>query len=110
MTIWFSVLAYFHYNFFNDIFPVHSIFRKPNTTERGRPIIESAVVEKNGDWTQAHETTQEIHTKEAALVHAYLHRRESDLSNANYWYRTARVTPFKGTMDEEWNYLVNNLK
>ena len=74
------------------------------------PLLKALWWEKNGDWTQAHETTQEIHTKEASLVHAYLHRREGDLSNANYWYRTARVTPFKGTMDEEWNYLVNNLK
>ena len=74
------------------------------------PLLKALWWEKNGDWIQAHETTQEIHTTEAALVHAYLHRREGDLSNANYWYRTARVTPFKGTMDEEWNYLVNNLK
>ena len=48
---------------------------------------------------------EEIHTKNAALVHAYLHRREGDLSNANYWYLTAGESAFNGTMEEEWEKL-----
>ena len=65
--------------------------------------------EKKGDWTQAHKITQKIHTKDAALVHAYLHRREGDLSNANYWYRTAGKSAFNGSMEEEWGKIVNCL-
>ena len=61
--------------------------------------------EKKGDCTQAHKITQEIHTKDAALVHAYLHRCEGDLSNANYWYRTAGESAFNGTTEEEWEKL-----
>ena len=38
--------------------------------------------EKKGDWHKAHIITQEIHTNNAYLIHAYLHRREGDLSNA----------------------------
>ena len=65
--------------------------------------------EKKGDWTQAHKITQEIHTKNAALVHAYLHRREGELSNANYWYQTAGESAFNGSMEEEWGKIVNCL-
>ncbi len=72
-------------------------------------LLEALWWEKKGYWTKAHEITQEIHTKEAALVHAYLHRREGDLSNANYWYRTAGESPFKGTMDEELDFLSKSL-
>jgi hypothetical protein len=72
-------------------------------------LLEALWWEKKGYWTKAHEITQEINTKEAALVHAYLHRQEGDLSNANYWYRTAGESPFKGTMDEEWDFLSKSL-
>ena len=70
-------------------------------------LLEALWWEKKGDWTQAHEITQEIHTKDAALIHAYLHRREGDLSNAYYWYQRAGKSAFDGTMDEEWEQLVD---
>ncbi|MFM9838128.1 MAG: hypothetical protein ACKVOQ_07675 [Cyclobacteriaceae bacterium] len=42
-----------------------------------------------GDWHKAHEFAQDIETPDGAWVHAYLHRKEGDTSNANYWYRQA---------------------
>ena len=39
-----------------------------------------------GDWKKAHEITQNISTVQASEVHAYLHRKEGNNSNANYWY------------------------
>ena len=65
--------------------------------------------EKKGDWDKAHIITQEIHTNDASLIHAYLHRREGDLSNANYWYRTAGVSAFIGGLNKEWGTLVKRL-
>lgn len=62
--------------------------------------------EKRGDWTRAHEIVQELEDRRAALVHAYLHRREGDLSNARYWYRQAdRTAPAGQSLDEEWKNL-----
>lgn len=43
----------------------------------------------------------------AAAVHAYLHRKEGDIWNANYWYRTAGRKPFAGSLEEEWQALVD---
>lgn len=42
-----------------------------------------------GDWEQAHRLVQDDEGKEAAWVHAHLHRVEGDLANAGYWYRRA---------------------
>jgi len=65
--------------------------------------------ERNGDWTQAHEITQDIDSADASWVHAYLHRREGDLSNARYWYRHAGKTPATGSLDDEWRAIVETL-
>jgi hypothetical protein len=62
--------------------------------------------ERKGDWTRAHEIAQDIDTPEAAWVHAYLHRREGDTSNAGYWYRQAGKPVNRRDMDEEWRAIV----
>ena len=41
------------------------------------------------DWHAAHELAQAQDDAEGAWVHAWLHRIEGDLSNADYWYRQA---------------------
>jgi hypothetical protein len=55
-----------------------------------------------GDWTRAHESAQQDEGPAGAWVHAYLHRKEGDISNAGYWYGRARKSPAKGSLDEEW--------
>lgn len=66
--------------------------------------------EKRGDWNRAHEIVQDIETHEASAIHAYLHRREGDLSNAQYWYSQARrPARLDMSMDEEWETLVQEM-
>ena len=50
-----------------------------------------------GDWTKAHESAQQDEGPRGAWVHAYLHRKEGDASNAAYWYRRADRTPRQWT-------------
>jgi hypothetical protein len=57
---------------------------------------------KKGDWDKAHRLVQDEVSREAAWVHAYLHRAEGDLPNANYWYGKARQRPASGDLDTEW--------
>ena len=45
---------------------------------------------------------QDEPTREAAWVHAYLHRVEGDLGNAGYWYRRARQPAASDSLDAEW--------
>ena len=40
-----------------------------------------------GDWTQAHDLVNELESPDAMAVHAYLHRKEGELWNAEYWYK-----------------------
>lgn len=55
-----------------------------------------------GDWHRAHTCAQEDSSEAGAWVHAYLHRKEGDLSNAAYWYRKAGRAPATDPLDAEW--------
>lgn len=74
-----------------------------------RPEVRALWHESAGDWEAAHRTVQELDTPEAALVHAYLHRREGDEANAAYWYRRAGRPVQRGALDEEWNAIASEL-
>jgi hypothetical protein len=55
-----------------------------------------------GDWTRAHESAQQDEGPAGAWVHAYLHRKEGDPSNAAYWYQRAGKPPCRSSLQEEW--------
>ena len=65
--------------------------------------------EAKGNWDTAHNIAQEKDDKIGAWVHAYLHRREGDNWNADYWYRRAGKTMPNQTLDEEWANIVETL-
>ena len=62
-----------------------------------------------GDWDAAHKIVMNEDTKDAAWVHAYLHRVEGDQSNAGYWYRRAGKPAANDTLDAEWQRIVDAL-
>ncbi|MGH9844728.1 MAG: hypothetical protein ACREEM_38920 [Blastocatellia bacterium] len=71
------------------------------------PYLVALWHDARGDWTTAHEIVQDLHTQTAARVHAYIHRKEGDESNARYWYGTAGTTfPGRQSLEEEWRGLV----
>lgn len=59
-----------------------------------------------GDWDKAHETIQDITTNDASWIHAYLHRKEGDQFNADYWYRKAGRKRPDSSLQQEWEQLV----
>lgn len=62
-----------------------------------------------GNWDQAHDLADQVHTPVHNWVHAYLHRKEGDTWNANYWYRKAnRVMPAL-SLQAEWEAMVQEL-
>ena len=62
-----------------------------------------------GDWTRAHECAQQVEDSEGAWVHAYLHRKEGDQSNAAYWYSRAGQPVCRESFDTEWLAIVKDL-
>ena len=70
------------------------------------PSIHGALLalwhDAKGDWDTAHRVAQDIEDASGAWVHAYLHRKEGDESNAAYWYRRAGKPIAKKLLEEEW--------
>ena len=64
----------------------------------------------HGDWHAAHRIVQQMDDVHAMWIHAYLHRKEPDLSNARYWYRSAgRPFPEGQTYAEEAAVILKSL-
>lgn len=66
------------------------------------PALRALWLDGKGDWDAAHKTVQEDESLHAAWVHAYLHRKEGDLSNAGYWYRQAQKQACQDSLENEW--------
>ncbi len=63
-----------------------------------------------GDWDAAHKIVQDESDASSAWVHAYLHRVEGDLANADYWYRKAGRLVAKDSLEAEWRQIVDELQ
>ena len=59
-----------------------------------------------GAWEKAHDLIQDVDDKQAAQIHAFLHRQEGDISNAQYWYAKAGTQMPELSLEEEWESLV----
>lgn len=66
-------------------------------------------LEARGDWKIAHQAVQEEESRQAAWVHAHLHRKEGDPSNAQYWYARAGQDTSHLSLEEEWAHIVKSL-
>jgi hypothetical protein len=62
-----------------------------------------------GDWEKAHVLIQDVNDKNAAWIHAYLHRKEGDISNADYWYRRAGKKRPEISLEKEWEQIAEAL-
>jgi hypothetical protein len=69
------------------------------------PALQALWWDAKGDWDKAHERAQEHENAAGMRVHAYLHRKEGDQSNAEYWYRRCASKPSISTLEEEWEEL-----
>ena len=73
-------------------------------------ILQALWYDANKNWEAAHDIAQSQEgTKAFDRLHAYLHRVEGDTWNAGYWYRRAGAEVFKGSLKEEWEFLVESL-
>jgi hypothetical protein len=63
----------------------------------------------NGNWEKSHQIIQDIEDANAAWIHAYLHRKEGDIGNADYWYRRAGKKRPAVTLEEEWDIIAKEL-
>jgi hypothetical protein len=62
-----------------------------------------------GDWHKAHDIVQKTSGNDGDWIHAYLHRKEGDLSNASYWYSRIGKSRPNTSLNQEWEELVRHL-
>lgn len=72
-------------------------------------ILQALWHDANGDWQKAHDLVDGPEGKSFARIHAYLHRKEGDLWNADYWYRRAGEPRPSVNLTEEWENLVKRM-
>jgi len=62
-----------------------------------------------GDWEKSHNIVQDIHTRTGSWIHAYLHRKEGDIGNADYWYNLAGRKRPSVTPGQEWEEIAGEV-
>ncbi len=72
-------------------------------------LLRSLWYDSKGDWHAAHDIADGYGTPEGDWVHAYLHRKEGDNWNADYWYRQAGRTRPELSLEEEWEEITREL-
>ncbi len=90
---------------FDEFIASLSAASPPEKTGR---LLTSLWEEKKGNWEKAHQIAQEVDNRDGSWIHAYLHRREGDHSNASYWYSRAGKSMPDYSLDEEWKRLVEH--
>jgi hypothetical protein len=90
--------AHFHASLANDSPP-----------EGLAPLVQALWYEARGSWDAAHAIVQSQQGRQAAAVHAYLHRKEGDVANADYWYARAGACKPEIDLQAEWRELVASL-
>lgn len=72
-------------------------------------LLQSMWYAKKDQWEAAHNIAQDIPSKEGSWIHAYLHRVEGDIWNADYWYRRAGKDRPSTSLEQEWEDIVKAL-
>ena len=67
--------------------------------------IKTLELARDGSWEEAHKLVQQYSDTLSCLIHAYLHRAEGDMGNAQYWYDRAGMNMPDNSLKEEFSRL-----
>lgn len=73
------------------------------------PMLEAMYEDGIGNWDTAHNIAQDYPGEYGNLIHAYLHRKEGDNWNANYWYRNAGRKMPSCSLQKEWEDITREI-
>ena len=71
--------------------------------------LEAMWYDAHGNWNKAHSLVDHFEDVTASWVHAYLHRKEGDIWNADYWYKKAGRKRPDISLEQEWELIVKAL-
>jgi hypothetical protein len=78
----------------------------PNPPKDASVPLQALWQDAKGNWHAAHELVGALEESNAYWVHAYLHRKEGDASNAHYWYERAGKKMPEHSLPREWEEIV----
>jgi hypothetical protein len=87
-------------------------FRKTlsdQTPPKVSELLQALWYDARGDWEKSHNIAQDVTSKDGSWVHAYLHRKEGDQFNAQYWYTRANRMMPAYSLEKEWDEIVETL-
>ncbi len=90
----------------NTLSDFNESLKQPAPPEGLSVQLKSLWYDGRGDWQKAHAGVDQLSDEASAWVHAYLHRKEGDIWNADYWYRKARKARPDISLEKEWEQLV----
>lgn len=71
--------------------------------------LEAMWEDGRGYWDRSHQLIQDLTDPDAAWIHAYLHRKEGDIWNADYWYQRAGKKRPSVSIEQEWEDITATL-
>ena len=86
---------------------VDLLFDRLSPPEARRQLLRALVLLWHDHLEPAHEIVQDGEDADSAYLHAILHRREPDFSNAKYWFRRVGPHPCFGPLATEVSALLN---
>jgi hypothetical protein len=92
----------------NSLSAFKESLNQPSPNKDLSVILKSLWYDGKGDWDAAHAQVDSLIDKDSAWVHAYLHRKEGDLWNADYWYAKAKKVRPSISLEAEWENLVEH--
>jgi hypothetical protein len=72
-------------------------------------LLRALLIDHAGDWDAAHSIAQDDPSSDGSWVHAYLHRKEGNRWNANYWYNRAGKPMPDYALEQEWEEIAEAL-
>lgn len=81
--------------------------QQPHPPKNISVYLQAMWYDAKGDWDKAHSMVDSLTDTTACHVHAYLHRKEGDIWNADYWYRRAGKKRPEISLEEEWERIVH---
>jgi hypothetical protein len=92
----------------NSLSAFKESLNKPFPNKDLSVILKSLWYDGKGDWDAAHAQVDHLSDNNSAWVHAYLHRKEGDIWNADYWYTKAKKVRPSISLEKEWESLVEH--
>ena len=86
-----------------------ALVKEENAPENLSDLLLALWYDAKDNWEKAHSIAQQVPDPEGAWVHAYLHRVEGDLSNAEYWYKRAGKPVCRDQLADEWESIAVSL-